>query len=56
VFSNPLLLPFYAVVLLDVVVGSASGPLLPQFVQGLAQPQRWLTLGTADFLEGWVRP
>lgn len=49
-FSNPRLLLIYAIVLLDVVVGSASGPVLPQFVQGLAQPQLWLTLGTAVFL------
>jgi MFS transporter, DHA1 family, tetracycline resistance protein len=49
-FKNPRLLLIYAIVLLDVVIGSASGPVLPQFVQGLAQPQLWLTLGTALFL------
>lgn len=48
--QNPRLLLIYAIVLLDVVIGSASGPVLPQFVQGLAQPQLWLTLGTAVFL------
>lgn len=44
------LLLIYAIVLLDVIVGSASGPVLPQFVAGLPQPQLWLTLGTAVFL------
>jgi DHA1 family tetracycline resistance protein-like MFS transporter len=47
---NPRLLLIYAIVLLDVIIGSASGPVLPQFVQGLPQPQLWLTLGTAVFL------
>ena len=40
----------YAIVLLDVVVGSATGPVLPQFVRNLSQPQVWLSLGTALFL------
>jgi DHA1 family tetracycline resistance protein-like MFS transporter len=48
--QNPRLLLIYAIVLLDVIIGSASGPVLPQFVQGLPQPQLWLTLGTAVFL------
>lgn len=48
--SNSRLLLIYAIVLLDVIVGSASGPVLPQFVQGLAQPQLLLTFGTALFL------
>jgi DHA1 family tetracycline resistance protein-like MFS transporter len=49
-FANPRLLLIYAIVLLDVMLGSALGPVLPQFVQGLSQPQLWLTLGTALFL------
>lgn len=40
----------YAIVLVDVVVGSATGPVLPQFVRNLPQPQVWLSLGTALFL------
>lgn len=49
-FSNPRLLLIYTIVLLDVVLGSALGPVMPQFVQGLGQPQLWLTLGTGLFL------
>jgi DHA1 family tetracycline resistance protein-like MFS transporter len=49
-FSNPRLLLIYTIVLLDVILGSALGPVMPQFVQGLSQPQLWLTLGTALFL------
>jgi DHA1 family tetracycline resistance protein-like MFS transporter len=49
-FAHPRLLLIYAIVLLDVMLGSALGPVLPQFVQGLSQPQLWLTLGTALFL------
>lgn len=40
----------YAIVLIDVVVGSAIGPVLPQFVSTLSQPQVWLSLGVALFL------
>jgi DHA1 family tetracycline resistance protein-like MFS transporter len=48
--ANTRLLLIYTIVLLDVILGSALGPVLPQFVQGLSQPQLWLTLGTALFL------
>lgn len=44
------LLLVYGIVLIDVVVGSAIGPVLPQFVSNLSQPQVWLSLGTALFL------
>ena len=40
----------YAVILLDVVVGAAVGPVLPEFVRGLRQPQLWLAVGTGIFL------
>ncbi|GAB3571474.1 tetracycline resistance MFS efflux pump [Spirosoma luteolum] len=44
------LLHIYAIILIDVIVGSAVGPILPQFVKGLPQPQLWLAAGTALFL------
>ncbi|GAB3643293.1 MFS transporter [Spirosoma arcticum] len=44
------LLLVYGIVLIDVVLGSAIGPVLPQFVSKLSQPQVWLSLGTALFL------
>lgn len=47
---NRRLLLIYGIVLIDVVVGSAVGPVLPQFVSKLPQPQVWLSLGTALFL------
>jgi len=40
----------YTIILLDVVVGSAVGPIMPEFVRGLPQPQVWLSAGTALFL------
>ena len=40
----------YAIVLLDVIVGSAIGPIMPAFVKGLDKPQVWLSVGTALFL------
>ncbi|UOQ74620.1 MFS transporter [Hymenobacter cellulosilyticus] len=40
----------YAIILLDVVVGAAIGPIMPEFVRGLPKPQLWLSLGTALFL------
>jgi DHA1 family tetracycline resistance protein-like MFS transporter len=49
-FANSRLLLIYTIVLLDVILGSALGPVMPQFVQGLTQPQLWLTLGTTLFL------
>ena len=45
--SLPLL---YAIILVDVVVGAAVGPVLPEFVRGLRQPQLWLSAGTGIFL------
>ena len=40
----------YAIILVDVVVGAAVGPVLPEFVRGLRQPQLWLSVGTGVFL------
>lgn len=40
----------YAIILIDVIVGSAVGPILPEFVKGLQRPQLWLAVGTALFL------
>ena len=40
----------YAIILLDVIVGAAVGPVLPEFVRGLRQPQLWLSVGTGVFL------
>jgi DHA1 family tetracycline resistance protein-like MFS transporter len=40
----------YAIILIDVIVGSAIGPILPEFVKGLQRPQLWLSAGTALFL------
>jgi len=40
----------YAIILVDVVVGAAIGPVLPEFVRGLRQPQLWLSAGTGLFL------
>ncbi|UHG89892.1 MFS transporter [Spirosoma oryzicola] len=40
----------YAIILIDVIVGSAVGPILPEFVRGLQKPQLWLAVGTALFL------
>jgi DHA1 family tetracycline resistance protein-like MFS transporter len=40
----------YAIILVDVVVGAAVGPVLPEFVRGLRQPQLWLSVGTGLFL------
>ncbi|GAA4373916.1 MFS transporter [Hymenobacter koreensis] len=44
------ILLIYAVIFLDVVVGSAIGPIMPEYVRGLRQPQLWLSLGTGIFL------
>jgi DHA1 family tetracycline resistance protein-like MFS transporter len=44
------LLHIYAIIFIDVIVGSAIGPVLPEFVKGRPQPQLWLALGTALFL------
>ncbi|MFD2935863.1 MFS transporter [Spirosoma flavum] len=40
----------YAIIFIDVIVGSAVGPILPEFVKGLQRPQLWLAVGTALFL------
>ncbi|WP_072053086.1 MFS transporter [Hymenobacter terrenus] len=40
----------YAILLVDVVVGAAVGPVMPEFVRGLHQPQLWLSVGTGIFL------
>ena len=40
----------YAIILVDVVVGAAVGPVLPEFVRGLREPQLWLSVGTGVFL------
>ena len=44
------LLQIYAIIFIDVIVGSAVGPILPEFVKGLQRPQLWLAVGTALFL------
>ena len=49
-FSDRRLLRIYAIIFIDVIVGSAIGPILPQFVKGLDQPQLWLAVGTGLFL------
>lgn len=40
----------YAIILVDVLVGTAIGPVMPDFVRGLPQPQVWLSVGTGLFL------
>jgi DHA1 family tetracycline resistance protein-like MFS transporter len=40
----------YAIILVDVIVGAAVGPVLPEFVRGLREPQLWLSVGTGIFL------
>ncbi len=44
------LLHIYAIIFIDVIVGSAIGPVLPEFVKGHSYPQLWLALGTGLFL------
>lgn len=44
------LLLIYGIILIDVIVGSAIGPVIPEFVKGLSEPQVWLSVGTALFL------
>ncbi len=44
------LLLLYAIILVDVVVGAAVGPVMPEFVRGLREPQLWLSVGTGVFL------
>ena len=40
----------YAIIFVDVVVGSAVAPVLPAFVKGHPHPELWLALGTGLFL------
>lgn len=40
----------YAIILLDVIAGAAIGPVMPEFVRGLPEPQLWLSVGTGVFL------
>lgn len=49
-FRDRRLLQIYTIIFIDVVVGSAVGPILPEFVKGLQRPQLWLAVGTALFL------
>ncbi len=44
------LLLIYAIIFVDVIVGSAVAPVLPAFVKGLNHPELWLALGTGLFL------
>ena len=49
-FPNRRLRHVYAIIFIDVIVGSAIGPVLPEFVKGHDRPQLWLALGTGLFL------
>lgn len=49
-FKSRQLTLIYSIILIDVIVGSAIGPVMPEFVKGLERPQVWLSLGTALFL------
>ncbi len=49
-FSDRRLLHIYAIIFIDIIVGSAVGPILPAFVKQMERPQLWLALGTALFL------
>ncbi|AQG78178.1 MFS transporter [Spirosoma montaniterrae] len=49
-FRDRRLLHIYAIIFIDVIVGSAIGPVLPEFVKGHSYPQLWLALGTGLFL------
>jgi DHA1 family tetracycline resistance protein-like MFS transporter len=40
----------FTIILVDVIVGAAIGPVLPEFVRGLPQAQLWLSVGTGIFL------
>ncbi|MBD2715559.1 MFS transporter [Microvirga sp. STR05] len=40
----------YLIILIDVIVGAAIGPVMPEFVRGLPEPQLWLSIGTGLFL------
>ncbi|XWW48028.1 MFS transporter [Fibrella sp. USSR17] len=49
-FKDRRLALIFLIVLLDVVVGSATGPVRPEFVKNLSNPEWWLSVGTALFL------
>lgn len=49
-FKDRRLAIIFLIVLLDVVVGSATGPVRPEFVKDLSNPEWWLSVGTALFL------
>lgn len=49
-FKDRRLAIIFLIVLLDVVVGSATGPVRPEFVKDLSNPECWLSVGTALFL------
>ncbi len=49
-FKNRQLVLIYALVLIDVVVGAAISPVMPQFVAGQSHPELWLSGATALFL------
>jgi DHA1 family tetracycline resistance protein-like MFS transporter len=40
----------FAIILVDVIVGAAIGPVMPEFVRGLPKAQLWLSVGTGIFL------
>ena len=48
--SDRRLLLIYAIIFVDVVVGSAVAPVLPAFVKDRHHPELWLALGTGLFL------
>ncbi|WP_375434766.1 MFS transporter [uncultured Hymenobacter sp.] len=40
----------YAIILIDIIAGAAIGPVMPEFVRGLPEPQLWLLVGMGIFL------
>ncbi|UOQ67377.1 MFS transporter [Hymenobacter volaticus] len=40
----------YTIILVDIIAGAAIGPVMPEFVRGLPEPQLWLLLGMGIFL------
>lgn len=44
------LLLLYSILLVDIVVAAAVGPVVPEFVRGLSRPELWLAVGTGVFL------
>lgn len=49
-FQNKKLLLIYAIVLIDVIAGSAMWPVFPDFLKSVEKPQLALALGTTVFL------